>query len=230
MTDDRRNMVVATVKPWNVALYQDRFGHDPRWHLITSPDELTAVKLAKISPRWVFFPHWSWVVPTDIVDKFECVCFHMADVPYGRGGSPLQNLIVRGHRDTKISALRMVDELDAGPVYMKSPLNLAGSAQEIFERAAAHIFDMIETIVAEQPKPVPQQGEAVVFKRRRPEQSRLPETGTLEALHDHIRMMDAETYPKAFLELEGFRLEFDRACLEDERLVGRVVIRARSHG
>jgi len=37
----------------------------------------------------------------------------MTDVPYGRGGSPLQNLIVRGHTETKLTALRCVRDLDA---------------------------------------------------------------------------------------------------------------------
>lgn len=30
------------------------------------------------------------------------------------GGAPLQNLIQRGHRDTMLTALRMVREMDAG--------------------------------------------------------------------------------------------------------------------
>ena len=46
----------------------------------------------------------------------------MTDLPYGRGGSPLQNLIVRGHKHTMISAIKCVKELDAGPIYLKKPL------------------------------------------------------------------------------------------------------------
>jgi hypothetical protein len=56
----------------------------------------------------------------------------MTDVPFGRGGSPLQNLIVRGRRETKLTALRMSREFDAGPVYMKEPLSLEGGAEEIY--------------------------------------------------------------------------------------------------
>lgn len=32
--------------------------------------------------------------------------FHMTNFPYGRGGSPLQNLMKRGHHTTTITALR----------------------------------------------------------------------------------------------------------------------------
>jgi len=38
----------------------------------------------------------------------------MTDLSYGRGGSPLQNLIVRGYKDTMISALWIEKELDSG--------------------------------------------------------------------------------------------------------------------
>ena len=48
----------------------------------------------------------------------------MTDLPYGRGGSPLQNLIVRGHKETKISAIKVVKELDAGPVLSSLELML----------------------------------------------------------------------------------------------------------
>ena len=145
-----------------------------------------------LKPRYVFFPHWSWKVPDDLVAAAECVCFHMTDVPFVRGGSPLQNLVVRGHAETKISALRMVSEVDAGPVYMKRSVSLEGAAHEIFERCARTIFDMMEEIVVEQPEPVPQSGTPVVFPRRQPAESRLPQSGSPRAIYNHIRMLDAE--------------------------------------
>ncbi len=40
--------------------------------------------------------------------KFECVCFHMTDVPYGRGGSPLQNLIIREPQEYETDRVKNV--------------------------------------------------------------------------------------------------------------------------
>jgi methionyl-tRNA formyltransferase len=217
--------VVATVKPWNLAAFARRAPALPGdWHLLDGPEKLTPETLGRIAPRYVFFPHWSWRVPASVLDAYECVCFHMADVPYGRGGSPLQNLIVRGHADTKLSALRMVEELDAGPVYIKRPLSLAGSAGEIFTRMADLSFDMMAEIAAHEPAPVPQSGEPVVFERRKPEQSRLPEDATPEALFDFVRMLDADTYPRAFLDHGNLRLEFAEARLTGGALEARVRI------
>jgi methionyl-tRNA formyltransferase len=221
-----KNYVVCAVKPWNIAAFHRRaHGIAGAWHLIESASELTVPALASHSPRYVFFPHWSWRVPKEIVERFECVCFHMTDVPFGRGGSPLQNLVVRGHTATELSALRMVEELDAGPVYLKRPLSLDGRAEDIFERAADLTYDLIDDIVGREPAPTPQVGEVVVFPRRTPQESEFPAAGTPESLYNFIRMLDAPTYPKAFIEWGGWRIEFDRARVTDDAVEARVLIK-----
>jgi methionyl-tRNA formyltransferase len=84
---------------------------------------------------------------------------------------------------------------------------------------------MIAEIVRTNPEPVAQIGEVVFFKRRKPEQSVIPlGLQGLDALHDFIRMLDAEGYPKAFFEHSGFRFEFSRAGLYDQRVVAEVRI------
>jgi methionyl-tRNA formyltransferase len=195
-----------------------------QWRFVSSPEQLTESLLGELEPRYVFFLHWSWQVPAAIVKNQECVCFHMTDVPYGRGGSPLQNLILRGRRSTKLTALRMTESWDAGPVYDKQDLCLEGRAEEIYIRAANLCAHMIRRIVEEEPRPVEQTGEAVVFKRRRPEQSEIPETESLQGLYDFLRMLDAEGYPRAFLAYKGFRYEFGRVCLSDGRILADVTI------
>lgn len=226
--------IVATVKPWNIAAYRRHVGALPGyWTLVETRDALTADLLDRIKPRYVFFPHWSWKVPQELLDRAECVCFHMTDVPYGRGGSPLQNLIVRGHRDTMVSALKMVPALDAGPVYLKRPLPLSGQAQAIYEQMSDVIFGMIADIVRDEARPTPQVGEAKEpFSRRTPDQSELPRSGSSEQLYDFIRMLDAETYPPAFLDWGEFRSEFSDAKIDGGEVTARVVFRKRSseHG
>ena len=53
----------------------------------------------------------------------------MTDLPFGRGGSPLENLILRGHTSTVISAIKCAPELDSGDIYLQKPLSLYGSAE-----------------------------------------------------------------------------------------------------
>jgi len=220
-----KTYLVAGCRPWNRRLFDESLRNLPgRWDYVDAASALTLDFVRRVSPRYIFFLHWSWKVPDEVVERFECVCFHMTDVPFGRGGSPLQNLILRGHRETRLTALRMSKEFDAGPVYGKEPLSLEGGAEEIYLRAGRLSAKMIQHIIQHEPKPQPQRGTPVNFKRRRPEESEVGKLASLEELHDFIRMLDAEGYPRAFLDHAGFRFEFSRPALYDGRIVADVKI------
>lgn len=214
MVNEKRRHIVATIKPWNEKLFKEKISKFPGvWKLINNSNGLKFKIISQFNPRYIFFIHWSSKVPKEITDNFECVCFHMTDLPYGRGGSPLQNLIARGHTETVISAIRMVQEIDAGSVYYKRPLSLVGNAEEILVRAGQNIADMIHELIEKEPEPVPQQGKTVIFKRRCPWESRIPEDANLEKAFDWIRMLDAQGYPPAFVTVGNLRIEFKRAAL-----------------
>jgi len=216
--------VIASSRKWHAEMaprLQAATGGE--FIFISSRQELTAERLAQIGPRYVFFPHWSFLIPASIHEAFECVIFHMTDLPFGRGGSPLQNLIARGIYQTKITALKCVEQLDAGPVYLKKPLSLHGGAEEIYLRAAAVIEGMVADLVRDEPLPQEQQGEAVCFARRKPEDGEISRLSELAEVYDYIRMLDADGYPKAYLETEHFRLEFQRPALKAGKVTADVI-------
>lgn len=229
MNHNENNYVVATVHAWNIEMFHLHTKKLPgNWHLFTTPESLTLENLTALAPKYIFFPHWSWLVPEEIISVFDCICFHMTDVPYGRGGSPLQNLILRGHKETKITALKMERSLDTGPVYLKVPLALTGSAQEIFANCSKHIFDMIRFIVELEPSPITQTGPVTEFKRRSPAQSAIPESITLSKIYDFIRMLDADTYPKAFINHGDISITFSDAMMTSDNEVvaqAKIIVR-----
>jgi len=221
--------IVATTKDWNIRNFAKISKEiQANWHLITNKEELTFEKIEQLNPKYIFFPHWSWIIPKEVYSNFECVVFHMTDLPFGRGGSPLQNLITRGIYETKISAIKVIEELDAGPIYLKRNLCLHGSAEEIFIRASNIILEMISYIIENEPSPVEQEGEPALFKRRIPEESRIPDVRDLDKVFDWIRMLDAEGYPKAFIETDNLRLEFSRASLKSGYILADVKIMLRT--
>ena len=220
------SFVVVGSRPWNRQLFDRQIRDQPgTWVFIDSPDALSVDRLAQIDPRYVFFLHWSSLVQPSIHDRWECVVFHMTDVPYGRGGSPLQNLMARGHEETVLSAIRMTNSLDAGPVYMKQLLQLDGTADDIYRRAGLQSVNMMIEIINSEPEPVPQAGEVTMFERRTPEQSQLSASTTdLRDLDVFIRMLDADGYPAAFLRHGNLRLEFRDSSVQDNRIVAKVEI------
>lgn len=218
---EQKTYIIATIRPWNIINFYKN--EDSSWFLLTRPEHLNCAILQPRNPRYIFFPHWSWIIPEEIYSKYECILFHMTDLPFGRGGSPLQNLISMGIYETQITAFKVGKGIDTGDVYMRRPLSFYGSAEEIYMRASDIIFDMMREIIETEPTPVPQEGEPTIFKRRKPEQSVIT-VETLPSLFDHIRMLDADGYPRAFLEHDEFKYEFSRASLKHDGLYADVRI------
>lgn len=220
-------IIIATIKSWNIENFKNLKGnHD--YHLIKTKQDLIHEKVLRINPDYIFFPHWSWCIPKNIFSNFNCVVFHMTDLPYGRGGSPLQNLIIKGHKKTKISALKVVKDFDAGPVYMKTDLNLHGTCNDILKRCSNIIFkDMIPYFLTNNPVPVPQKGEVVLFERRNSKDSNIKHLDNMETIYDYIRMLDGEGYPKAFCNQDKLVFEFSDARIRDGEITAKVNIRCK---
>lgn len=212
--------IIVSEKSWNKNLIERLSNALPfEWILIDNKDDFNFQNVKLISPTAIFIPHWSYIIPQELYEGYPCIVFHMTDLPYGRGGSPLQNLIIRGFKSTMISALKVVKELDAGDIYLKKELSLNGSAQDIFVKADAVIEEMIIEIVQNKLQPTPQLGVPYIFKRRRPEDGNIAYLDDTEKVYDFIRMLDADGYPSAFLETEHFKFEFTDAQIQNDKTI-----------
>ena len=212
--------IFVSEKSWNIDGLKILIDHKlGEWILINNKDVFNKGFIDKIKPKKIFIPHWSYIIPEEIFLSYECIVFHMTDLPFGQGGSPLQNLIERKIYQTKVSALKVLSELDSGPIYLKEELSLWGNAEEIYLRSNAVIISMIVNIIENNLKPIPQVGTILKFKRRKPEQSNISDLKELEVIFDYIRMLDAEGYPKAFMEIGDFRYEFSRASIKSDKSI-----------
>ena len=183
-----RNFVIATTSSWfSEEDISEEFG-DISWEFITSTQELTPERISETQPEKIFFMHWNQKIPREIFDEWECILFHTAPLPIGRGGTPIQNLIERGYTHAPLNALRVTGELDAGPVYGSREIELGGSLGEIFARIRVAAAELVKFIIRENPIPSEQEGEPLIFTRRPPESSEIAGEESLEELYDKIRM------------------------------------------
>lgn len=218
--------IIVSEKSWNQNLIKEltkRF-NSYNWILINEKSNFNSKYLNNFNVEKIFIPHWSYIIEKDIYESYECIVFHMTDLPFGRGGSPLQNLIVRKIYETKISAIKVQEGIDTGDIYLKEDLNLDGSASEIFKRANKIIKKMISEILENKLTSYPQEGEVVKFNRRKTEQSNIDGLMNLVSIYDYIRMLDADGYPKAFIENKHFKFEFFKARFEKGEEVRAEVI------
>ena len=115
--------------------------------LLDNPKKLKLNYIKKINPKLIFFPDWSWIIPNEIVQKYQCICFHESNLPKFRGGSPIQNQIIRGIKNTKTSSFIMNEKLDAGDILLQKDLSLEGSLDDIFSRMISNDYFLINKII-----------------------------------------------------------------------------------
>ena len=85
---------------------------------------------------------------------------------------------------------------------------------------------MINIIVKQKIMPVAQKGKVVKFKRRKPKESILSKkTKSLSELYNHIRMLDAKSYPTAFIKHGNLRIEFKKAKINKKSINASVNIK-----
>lgn len=218
--------IIATSKNWfNNAKKTDKF-EEHNFTFISNREDLNLDSIEKISPRFIFFPHWNWMVPEEIYENYNCIAFHTSPLPFGRGGSPIQNLILRKYKKSPVCALRMNHIIDGGPIYLKKEVSLSGNADQIFHRLAEVIESMIIEIIEKNPQPKEQVGEVTSFERRTPSESELPkDIKRIVDIYDHIRMLDADQYPKAFIEYGDFQIEFTDAIEVSDAVQANALIR-----
>ncbi len=215
--------VYCAYREWSLNLYKQL--SQSLFYLVTSKDELTLELCKKIDPEYIFFPDWSWKVPKEITSQYKCIIFHESNLPKFRGGSPIQNQIVRGIKKTKHTALFMTDEIDAGNILLQRDLDLTLQLDEMFKQIAGNVYEMIQKIIRGEFKPRKQRGRPTYCKRRKPEESELDMNMPVDKTYDFIRML-ADPYPNAFIKVGNKKIIFKRAQLEN----GIVKFQGEIHG
>ena len=209
--------VICAYRNYGIELY-DNLRKKFDFTLIKSKKDLTYNSIKKINPSIIFFPDWSWKVPEKIVQNFKCVCFHESPLPKFRGGSPLQNQIIRGKTKTKTTAFVMNEEIDAGNIILQKDLSLKGSIQEIYSRMYKNDYSLILKIIKGQYKERKQSGKPTVYRRRKPKDSELKNLNhSKKYLYNFIRMLE-DPYPNAYVKLGKQKIVFKKAFYNYNKL------------
>ena len=185
---------------------------------IFNRQELESERIRAFDPDYIFFPHWNWIVSDKFFNNFECVVFHTAPLPYGRGGSPIQNLILRGFSRAPVCAIKMTSVLDGGPIYDKYEIDLSGRLVDIFARLNTAVNFLIRNILLKKPQPYGQEGDVYEFRRLTHRDNAIPQNLSLVDVYDRIRMLDAHGYPNAYIVIGNYKIEFCDVSYENEEI------------
>jgi methionyl-tRNA formyltransferase len=169
---------------------------------------------------YVFFPHYSKIISAEFLKQQKCIGFHTGDLPKDRGGSPIQNKILRGEYLTSISALNLIEEVDAGDILCQESVSLEhGSIDELLRKISKVIAKQIKMILTNNLTPIPQDSSKSNHQRLKPQASELKiENLSLKQIYDRIRMLDGLDYPRAYIDLGQHRIYLSSAELQDNSL------------
>jgi methionyl-tRNA formyltransferase len=157
------------------------------------------------------------LVPESLLGRADWLNVHPSSLPRWRGAAPIERAIMAGDEESGVSVIRLVEELDAGPIGAWQGLRIGGdtTAGEVYDEVARLAPDLIEEALAADSFS-PQQGEPTYAKKIGPADRELDWTRPAKELHDRIRALSPHIGARG--EVQGRKVTVWRSRLDDEGL------------
>jgi methionyl-tRNA formyltransferase len=130
------------------------------------------------------------------------IVVHASDLPQGKGFAPLQWQILAGKDVIPLTLFEAVEEVDAGPYYLKSTIRFDGT--ELYDELRAKLAEKINAMCFEfvehvgELVPIPQTGAESFFRRRTRNDDELSVERSIAEQFNHFRVADNEKFPLFF--------------------------------
>jgi len=99
--------------------------------------EDAAGEIAALAPDLIVLCAYGAIVREPLLSRYEIVNVHPSLLPRWRGAAPIERAIMAGDAETGVSIMRLVEELDAGPVCRRESLAIA--AQDDYATLSARL-------------------------------------------------------------------------------------------
>jgi len=136
---------------------------------------------------------------------------HPSPLPKFRGGSPLQNQIIRNIKKSAVTIFKINEVIDGGDILYQSKLSLKGSLNDIFERMSKIGLKGTQKILNSKKTKQKKQihNKATYYKRRKPEESEITIKELKKSdpvyIYNKLRMLD-DPYPNPFIKIKNKKL------------------------
>jgi methionyl-tRNA formyltransferase len=157
------------------------------------------------------------LIPASLLDRTNWLNVHPSRLPRWRGAAPIERAIMAGDEESAVSVIRLVEELDAGPIGASRDLSIGGDANagDVYAEAARLAPDLIDEALANDSFS-PQVGEPTYAEKIGPADRELDWSRPAKELHDRIRALSPHIGARG--ELEGRTVIVWRSRLDGDRL------------
>ena len=96
-------------------------------------DDDNIKKLKDINPDLIIVVAYGKIIPKQILElpKFGCINVHLSILPRWRGASPVEHALMSGDEETGISIIKLIEELDAGPIINQEKVNVPNEINKL---------------------------------------------------------------------------------------------------
>jgi methionyl-tRNA formyltransferase len=159
-------------------------------------DDETSARVAAAKPDAVILCAFGALVKAPLLTDHDILNVHPSLLPRWRGAAPVERAMMAGDAQTGVSIMRLVAELDAGPVFAQQPEPILPT--DDYASLSARLRDvsvkLLELVLETNPTPTPQSEDGVTYAEKLTAEDRTldltrpPEENVriVRALHPHI--------------------------------------------
>jgi methionyl-tRNA formyltransferase len=159
------------------------------------------------------------LIPEPVLERALWLNVHPSLLPRWRGAAPIERALMAGDEETGVTIIKLVPELDAGPIAAQRVLPLGPNDDfgTVSARAGEVAAELLEEALP-RPQLRPQPSEGVTYAEKiRPEDRELDWSRPSQELLNRIRALSPHIGARA--ELNGRPVTIWRARIEDGELV-----------
>jgi methionyl-tRNA formyltransferase len=157
------------------------------------------------------------LIPASLLDLANWLNVHPSRLPRWRGAAPIERAIMAGDDESAVSVIRLVEELDAGPIGASRGVSIGGdtTAGDVYRAVGQLAPALIEDALANDSF-TPQVGEPTYAEKIGPADRELDWSRPAKELHDRIRALSPHIGARG--EVEGRAVIVWRSRLDGDRL------------
>ena len=191
-------------------------------------DEAFLARIAELKPDLGIVAAYGRILPDALlgVPRLGMINVHASLLPKYRGAAPVHRAVIAGEDRTGITIMRVVTELDAGPMLAATsrPIGLDETSVEVerdlAEMGATLLLEVVNRMASGRVVDTPQDGALATYAPKLLK-TESPIDWTLPAPAIHNRVRGLQPWPMASTIIEGARCLIHRTAVTDRRTDAR---------
>jgi methionyl-tRNA formyltransferase len=123
---------------------------------VNDPDAVA--RIDAVEPEAVVLCAFGALVKDPLLSRYDILNIQPSMLPRWRGAAPVERAIMAGDDETGVSIMRLVADLDAGPVYARRavPIEPTDDYASLARRLQRTSVDLLTGVLDDRPEPTPQ--------------------------------------------------------------------------